>query len=90
MEGQRLILMDGTTIENGACGYADGFLWCYIRGYTMAQAATVFFDPSKTGRITFQYGEMSDVYEGFTNCTNLSVDTDGLVSVCLVRGNDNV
>lgn len=87
MEGQRLILMDGTIIENGRCGYSDGHLWCWVIGYTMQQAAGIFFDPDKTGEIVYQYGEMSDRYEGFTVCTNLFIDNDGKVSVCLVRGN---
>lgn len=84
--GQRLILMDGTTIEDGSCGYSTGCLWCWVHGYTMTEAAQIFFDPSKTGRIIFEYGEMSDTYEGFTNCTNLFIDTDGQVSVCLTKG----
>ena len=86
MEGQRLILMDGTIIENGRCGYSDGHLWCWVTGYTMQQAAGIFLDPDKTETIVYQYGEMSDRYEDFTVCTNLFIDNDGQVSVCLVRG----
>ena len=88
--GQRLILMDGTIIENGSCGYADGRLWCWITGYTMPQAAQVFFDPAKTVRIVYEYGEMADTYEDFTNCTNLMIDSDGKVSACMTRGVANV
>ena len=88
--GQRLIFLDGTTIENGSCGYADGCLWCWITGYTMQQAAAIFFDPAKTGKITYEYGEMSDEYEGFTNCTNLFIDNDGQVSACLKRSDVSV
>ena len=88
--GQRLILLDETTIENGSCGYADGHLWCWIKGFTMQQAAAIFFDPQKTGKIVYEYGEMSDEYEGFTNCTNLFINSDGQISVCLVRGGQNV
>lgn len=87
MEGQRLIMKDGTTIENGRCGYSEGHLWCWITGYTMQEAAGIFLDPEKTDKITYQYGEMSDEYEGFTDCINLFVDNDGKVSACLVRGN---
>ena len=83
MEGRRLILADGTQIENGEAGYSHGFLWCFFKGYTLQQAASLFFDPSKTCRIVFQYGEMSDTHEGFTVCVNLGIDTDGMVSVCL-------
>lgn len=85
MEGLRLILNDGTIIENGRAGYAEGFLWCYMTGYTMQQAAMLFWDDSKTAKIVFQYGEMSDEYEGFTNCVNIHIDVDGKVSVCMTR-----
>ena len=88
--GQRLILNDGTIIENGRCGYSDGQLWAWITEYTMDQAARVFFDPSRTSMIVYEYGEMSETYENFTNCTNLMIDVDGMVSVCLTRGNVNV
>lgn len=86
MDGRRLILMDGTTIENGTAGYADAHLWCRVSGFTMPQAAQIFLDPAKTGRITFEYGEMSDVYDGFTNCTSIFIDADGIISACMVRG----
>ena len=85
MEGIRLILNDGTIIENGRAGYAEGCLWCYLIGYTMQQAAMLFLDDSKTARIVFQYGEMEDEYEGYTNCVNIHIDMDGKVSVCMTR-----
>ena len=88
--GQRLIFLDGSEIENGSCGYSNGCLWCWITGYTMQQAAAIFFDPSKTGKIIYEYGEMSDKYDGFTNCTNLFIDNDGQVSACLKRSDANV
>jgi hypothetical protein len=77
-------------IEDGAAGSSAGNLWCWLSGYTMQQAAQIFFDPSKTGKIIFEYGEMSDEYDGFTNCTNLFIDGDGKISVCLTRGSTNV
>ena len=85
MEGQRLILMDGTILEDARAGYAEGFLWCYITGYSIQQVASMFFDDEKTGRIVFQYGEMEDEYAGFTQCITLMAGTDGLVSVCLKK-----
>ena len=39
MEGRRLILSDGTVIEDGQAGLADGNLWLYLPGYTMQDAA---------------------------------------------------
>ena len=84
-EGQRLILNDGTVIEDGSCGYADGHLWCWLF-CTMQAAAALFMDPERTEKIVFEYGEMSSEYDGFTNCTNLFIDGDGKVSVCLTKG----
>lgn len=84
--GQRLILNDETVIEDGSCGYANGCLWCWVTGFTMAEAAAIFFDSEKTAKIVYEYGEMSNEYDGFTNCTNLFIDDDGKVSACLKRG----
>ena len=89
MEGQRLILNDGTMIENGRAGYSEGYLWLYFTGYTLPEAGSIFFDQTKTASIIFQYGEMEDVYNGFTVCRNLMIDMDGNVSVCMVKGNGN-
>ena len=83
--GQRIRFQDGTTIEGGGVGYSDGRLWCYFNGYTMAEAAALFFDENKTEVIVFEYGEMSDRYEGYTICKVLSTDRDGNISVCMVR-----
>ena len=85
MKRLRLILNDGTAIEGGRAGYAAGSLWLYFAG-TMQQAVSMFLDPAKTARIVFVYGEMSDEYEGFTNCTSINCDIDGNISVCMVKG----
>ena len=82
----RLILADQTIIDGGSAGCSQGFLWLYFSGMTLQDAAAIFFDPSKTRAIVFQYGEMSDEYIGYTVCTNLSIDSDGVVSVCMVKG----
>lgn len=84
MTGRRLILKDQTAIENGEAGYSDGFLWLYLPGYTVAEAAPLFIDPEKTDLIIFQYGEMEDRYEGFTVCRNIVTDGDR-ISVCMVK-----
>lgn len=83
-EGQRLILMDGTTIEDGRCGYAEAHLWCWVPGYTMMQAAMTFLDNSKTGAIAYEYGEMQDEYTGFTSCISITQDKNE-IAVCLMR-----
>ena len=88
MEGRRLVLNDGTEIENGEAGYANQRLWCFLPGYTIQAAAAIFFDAGKTAKIVFQYGEMQDEYNGFTNCVNL-MQEETRVCVCLTKGNVN-
>jgi len=85
MEGRRLILADGTVIEDGTAGESGGFLWCWFSGYTLNVAAWLFFSPERTETIRFQYGEMEDVYEGYTECRGLSIDADGKISVCMTK-----
>ena len=84
MEGQRLTLNDGTIIDNGSAGLSSGFLWLYLPGYTIQQAAAIAFDNNKTAVIVFDYGDMSDTYEGYTVCTTIS-EADGQASVCLTK-----
>lgn len=84
--GRRIILRDGTVIENGDVGYSQRMLWLWFTGYSMQEAALMVFDPSKTARIVYQYGEMQDEYEGYTNCITLQIDVDGRIAVCLTKG----
>lgn len=84
MEGQRLILNDETVIENGRAGYSSGFLWLWLPGLTMQDAAIIAFNEGKTGKIIFQYGEMEDTYEGFTRCTRL-IENENEIAVCMTR-----
>lgn len=86
LRGQRLILKSGITIEDGTAGYAEGHLWCRFTGMTLPVAASMFFDPENTELIRYQYGEMEDRYEGFTECRQISIGTDGQISVCLKKG----
>ena len=86
-EGTRLIFADDTEIEDGKAGYYANAIWCYMTGITLHDAATIFFDTNKTSKIVFQYGEMESTFEGFTTCTNLMIDVDGVVSVRLERAN---
>ena len=86
MDGRQLVLNDGTIIPDGNAGYADGFLWLWFAGFTMQEVASMFLDPEKTSRIEYDYGDMQDVYEDFTNCTSISVSVDGNASVCMAKG----
>jgi hypothetical protein len=85
MEGLRLIFDDETVIENGRAGYSSGFLWLWMPGFSMQDAAMIAFNTEKTANIVFQYGEMQDEYEGFTNCIRIIAE-ENEIAVCLTKG----
>lgn len=84
MEGLRLILTDGTIIENGSAGLA-GVLMLFFPGYTMQEAAEIFLAPEKLTRIIFQASEDQKVYTGYTRCTSISIDDEGEITVMLKK-----
>lgn len=84
--GRRLVMADGTRIEDGEAGFSDGFLWLWFDGYTIQQAAAISFDQEKTKHIVFEYGENQDEYNGYINCRTLSIDAGGKLSVCMTKG----
>lgn len=87
-ERSKVILSDGTEIVNGRAGYADGFLWIKCTGLTIGEAALMFTDSEKTATIVFLYGADTATFVGFTTCRVISQDVDGLVSVCLEKGEE--
>ena len=85
MEGRRLILKDGTQIEGGEAGYSNGTLWLWLPGMTMAEAATILFNPLKTAVIWFQYGDEEAEYKGYTICTAIITEEER-ISGCMKKG----
>lgn len=91
MDGRSLILNPGPNeieLPGSEAGYADGVLWLYIKGQTLAQTFALLSDPDNTAVIVFNYGDMSDRYEGFTHLISLR-EGDELVSAALERRADN-
>lgn len=85
MDGRRLIMNPGPNqieLPGSEAGYAEGVLWLYIRGLTLAQAFAVLSDPANTAVIRYEYGEMADVFEGFTHLISL-MEREGEVSAAL-------
>lgn len=65
MNGRRIRMNDGAIYEEGEIGYADGVIWCFLKNIDLISAFQNFSNPEKTQKLVFEYGEMSDVYEGF-------------------------
>lgn len=86
MDGRAIILADGTKLPGSECGLAEGVLWCFVDGLTMMQAFSLLADPNKTQVITFQYGEMQDTFEGYTQLIAAILAQDGKIHVALREG----
>ena len=72
--------------QNSEAGYSDGHLWLYLpSGIDVRKAFLDFSDPVKTSRIVFDYTIQQDEYAGFTDFRGLMLDSDGKISVHLVR-----
>lgn len=92
MDGRSLILNPGPNqieLPGSDAGYAEGVLWLYIQGQTLAQAFAFLSDPANTAVIRYEYGEMADVFEGFTHLTTL-MERDGEVSAALKKEAEHV
>ena len=81
MTGRRIVLADGQRLENAVAGYSDGFLWVHVPAITEQECVPIFTNKAKTETIVFQYGEMQDTYNGFTQMVRILPGEE--VSVCM-------
>ena len=91
MDGRKLVLNPGAdeiVLEESEAGYADGVLWLYIKGRTLAQTFALLINPSNTAEIDFRYGDMVDRYEGYTHLIVLQ-EGEAQVNAALERSADN-
>jgi len=86
MEGLRLILNDGTVIENGRAGVSENDLVLWFPNYSLQQVASIVFNKTKMLRVSFQSGSDSVTYQGYTNCTMISDNYTGEVVACMKKG----
>lgn len=84
MIGVRLEFADGTAIQDGRAGLSDGFLWLNIPDKTMQEVAEIVLNKAATSTITFYYGEMEDVFTGYTSCVSILLEGEN-VSACMVQ-----
>lgn len=71
-----VMLADGTVLENCSCGFAERSLWCWIKGYSMADCFAMFNDPEKTKAITVMFNTTGSIYRGFTDLLLIKKSSD--------------
>ena len=84
--GRRIVFADETVFEDAEIGYTEGMIWCYLPSDDLTAAFLIFSNPEKTSRMEFQYGEMTDVYEGYTDIVLIQKNNDHQITVALKRG----
>lgn len=78
MEGRRVVMADGTELLDAEIGYTDKHIWCFLKHITFFEAYDLFSNPLKTQTLIFDYGDMQDVYEGFTELDTIKKTEDGV------------
>lgn len=77
MDGTRLILNDGTVIENGRAGLSGGELSLWMPGYSIVQVAMLIADKTKMQRVISSAGGLDNEYVGYTECVLITIDYNG-------------
>ena len=82
---EKLILNDGTEIENAHCFESDGRLFVYITGTSdMQRYFNLLIDPDNTAKIkAVQYG-VETVHSGYVDLYSISKES-GNINVVLRR-----
>jgi hypothetical protein len=78
---KRLILADGTVLNNCECGYYEKTLWCYInKDIPLLSVFQYFSDIDKYNMIIFEFGTDSVAkritYTGFDEFKTLDITED--------------
>lgn len=83
---KRLILTDGTVLEDCDCGYSNKTLWCFLKGILFGEAFQYFSSPKKFQTVIFELEYMDFIdhfeYSGFEAITSV-VQSENTVDVCL-------
>lgn len=75
MTGRNIILATGEIYEVAWCGQAGDRLNIQMADKrSVWEAAGIFSRPEATARIKFDYGEMQDVFDGFTELIMIQAD----------------
>lgn len=72
---KRLILNDGTVLENCECGYASRSLWCFLSDIPFGEVFQYFSSPDKFSTVIFEleYEKYKDIftYSGLEQITSV-------------------
>ena len=81
---QKLILNDGTELENSYAAETIDYLFLYIgNGMSMMQVMLMMVDPNKIRRIVYSAGENMTEYNDYTTVYGITIEHGGMINVSL-------
>lgn len=83
---QKLILNDGTELNNSYAAETIDYLFLYIsNGMSMLKIMMLMADPEKIGRIIYAAGNNETQYTDYTTVSSITAEHGGMISVSLRR-----
>ena len=81
---QKLILNNGTELENSYAAESIDYLFLYINnGMTMRQVMILMNDPERINRIIYAAGDNRTEYNDYTTVSSITMEYGGMISVRL-------
>ena len=84
---QKLILNDGTELDNSWAAETMDYLYLYIKnGMNMMQIMLLMMDANKISRIIYQAGENNQTeFDDYRTVSSITAEHGGMISVSLRR-----
>lgn len=83
---QKLILNDGTELNNSYAAETIDYLFLYINnGMSMLQIMMLMANPEKICRIIYAAGDNETQYTDYTTVSSITAEHGGMISVSLRR-----
>ena len=76
----RVVLADGTVINDCTIGITASGIWVNAKGMDIVRAAQLFSDPVLTQTMRFEYGDMYDEVKDFTQVSVFNCDDPQVIS----------
>ena len=82
----RVVLADETILNDCTIGITNNGIWIFTRGVDVLTCATLFGDPAKTETMRFEYGDMYDELEGYTQISVINCENPGAIRIRMTGG----
>ena len=82
----RVVLADGTVINDCTIGITASGIWVNARGMDIVRAVQLFSNPELTQTMRFEYGDLYDEVKDFTKISVFNCDDPSVIKIRMVGG----